>query len=458
MKKDYDYSLSNMNYEKSNNELLNIISNKNSEIQSLENEIFSKNEKILNLKKKNSQFHIQKNNEISKLKKKNKKLNKQKKEILSSTSWKLTSPIRKFKHFSKKILKIFKRNKPKKTSSKNKSKNLNFKRKNIKKNKKLSLNQAYLQKYGVSYLYNVYFISEDLNRINIFFDQIDNSIYELKNLFNFLIEYCNNFDCSIRIIYNNADFFIFNDFLKKFKLTLPNCSFLNLKDDNYIEIGLNEKFVCTSWITARKVLNTNGINSKVYFYLPDLKECTSEEHFQISKICYNEKVIILNDNLDKLNFLRKFNYKFEMNISDLDKKNKVLSCDFENMFFEGFELIKYLYFNKILNFNEWNFVIHSDYEFSKKYLDLYGITIPIYKNVIESDLFLKFDFYNNININQKNYIKIYFEEEIDTNYAVLDITDSKCFDNFDNLIPLKKYHYNSYYIFEEIFNKLNEVQ
>ncbi len=44
-------------------------------------------------------------NEISSLKKQNKQLKKQNRELLSSTSWKVTSPMRKSKHFIKKIFK-----------------------------------------------------------------------------------------------------------------------------------------------------------------------------------------------------------------------------------------------------------------------------------------------------------------------------------------------------------------
>ena len=106
-----------------------LISEKNSQIKELNHTITTKNDDFNKLKddfnkiktdinKKNQIINelyqeilnneaiiYDKNQQIKKWKRKNKKLRKQKKELLSSSSWKITSPFRKFKYMLKRFLK-----------------------------------------------------------------------------------------------------------------------------------------------------------------------------------------------------------------------------------------------------------------------------------------------------------------------------------------------------------------
>ena len=89
------------------NSLKNEISSLKAQNNGLINEVNSSKNEISSLKAQNNGLINEvdsSKNEISSLKAQNKKLKKQNQELLSSTSWKMTSPMRKSKHLIKKIV------------------------------------------------------------------------------------------------------------------------------------------------------------------------------------------------------------------------------------------------------------------------------------------------------------------------------------------------------------------
>ena len=440
-------------------------------ITSLENDIRFKNEKILNLKRKNNELIrnkenllgykkeiCSKNKQISDLKKKNKQLAKEKREILSSSSWKLTDPLRKFKFKTKKIF-----------SLKNNVKSVHIiSKENTSKNEQLpiinkkgisSLKSIYSEIYGGLYSYRTYIINENLKRVNLFIDNIDGTIYEFDKLFSFLIDYCNKYQSTLRIIYNSADFELFNEFLKVNNLKLPeNVSFLYLKHENYLEIGLNEKYVCTSWLNAKCLMNTYSINSVIYYYLGDLDECSSDEYFQISNICYNDDIVILTDDLIKLNKLKKFEYDYDINLTKKFRSGeKILCCDFKELFIEGIEFLKYLFLNNTLDERLWKIYIITDKNISKFYLNSNILVTPIREKIDNCDLFLKLSYSNNQQELSDNYISIYINDSIEKNYNIINIIDDKELESFDRQASTTVMKPKLSLPLDEILNKIKEV-
>ena len=225
----------------------------------------------------------------------------------------------------------------------------------IEKDNGLSLKKVYEEIYGCPYFYKTYVYGSNIKRINLFFDEIDDCVYGMNLLFQFVLKYCYHDNYQLRIIYNSADFEILNEFLQKNNLSLPkNTVFLNLKSSNYLEIGLEEKYVCTSWKNARALLNTASMNNKIYFYLNDLDNLEKSIYYQVSNICCNSNVICLLDDRKVLQHLKSCQLKFETNhqklkINDLNQ----LYCDFNDMFIVGVELLNEAFLNGKFNPDEW---------------------------------------------------------------------------------------------------------
>ncbi len=326
----------------------------------------------------------------------------------------------------------------------------------IAKNLGKPLHEMYDSVYKYQYFFKVYFTKENNNRVNLFFDKIDESIHELANLFDFILTYCEKYNTSLRIIYYLANFEVLKDFLNKNNMRLPDDAvFLNLKRDNYLEVGLNEKYISSSWKSARCLLNTPNINSKVFFYVTDLDKFTNEEYFQISNTCYNENVVVLNDDSDNLKRLKKCNFNFDYNVdASREHENNKLFCDFENMFVEGAELIKYLVINGILD--EKN---SYTYLFSKNKLDFYldyGINVKAIPKLNDKGLFLRISYDKTEITDNNNYINMYVEEITDDNYNSLDIEDDESLtvlNETDEFVQTKVKQNENLSLIKDIFNE-----
>ena len=225
----------------------------------------------------------------------------------------------------------------------------------IEKDNGLSLKKVYEEIYGCPYFYKTYVYDSNIKRINLFFDEIDDCVYGMNLLFQFVLNYCYHDNYQLRIIYNSADFEILKEFLQKNNLSLPkNTVFLNLKSSNYLEIGLEEKYVCTSWKNARALLNTASMNNKIYFYLNDLDNLEKSIYYQVSNICCNSNVICLLDDRKVLQHLKSCQLKFETNHQKLKiKELNQFYCDFKDMFIVGVELLNEAFLKGKFNPDEW---------------------------------------------------------------------------------------------------------
>jgi len=429
----------------------------------LENEIRSRSNKITYLEKEyeksNKQYEKNisiKNKEISKLKRKNKKLTREKNEILSSSSWKITKPIRGSKKYAKNLLKLknkFKseNNSPNIKTNNNQPVSNNKKQKGVLKN-----NYSVIKTYP--YQYKIYMTNENLKRVNIFYDEIDERIYEQTYLFRFIIEFCNKFHYSLRIIYNNADFDKFNFFIKDNHLKLPtNLSFLNLKKENYLEIGLNEKYICTSWKNAKSLMNNGSFNSIIYYYLEDLTKLNDVDYFRTVNICYKNNTVILTDDIKKLKELKHIEYDYDIEFNNkLSNDYKILCCDFGDMVIEGIEILNYLFLNNILDINKWKVNIFSKQKISNLYSDSNNIINHITKDQNNVDLLLKINNKKSSSKN-KNMIRINFKKVNNDNYNFLNIFDINEIYYFNKFVPSDFNKSNELFQIGEIFNNINGV-
>ena len=219
----------------------------------------------------------------------------------------------------------------------------------------LTLKKIYEKVYNCPYFYKTYINDSDIKRVNIFFDCIDSAVYDMKELFKYVVKFCDKYDYKLRIVYYMADFELLKDFLSINEIKLPsNTVFLNLKSSNYLEVGLNEKYICTSWKNARALLNTCNINTNIYFYLDSLDGVEKEEYYQISNICTNDNICCLVNDVDVLKDIRKCNLKFEVNDvkASFGDANQ-LYCDFDRMFIVGVEILNDAFLNGVLASNDW---------------------------------------------------------------------------------------------------------
>ena len=232
---------------------------------------------------------------------------------------------------------------------------------------------------------------------------------------------------------------------------------VNLKDNNYLEIGLDEKYVSVSWKNGMKLMKTPNINVPIYFYLNNPDGFSDEEYFKVSKLCYDENTVILCDSLSQLGRLKKFNYNCEFNVnSKLNGAEKSLCYHLEGNPLEGLELLNYLFYKGILD-DSWKIDIISKEKLNEFYIDSKILT-PIAEKREEYDISLNWTHSeNNISKGEddsgKNYINLYFKKESDDSYNVIDISNDSI-EDFHNFTPLKSKDNK----INEIFNKFMEEE
>lgn len=300
----------------------------------------------------------------------------------------------------------------------------------IEKDNGLSLKKAYERIYNCAYFYKVYVEKIEINRVNLFFDNIDKSIFKMENLFKFLIKYIKDNKHELRIIYSKADFDELKHFLKKANLMLPeNTKFLNLKSNNYLEIGLKEKFVCTSWKTARALLNSSSIHDRIYFYLNDVDENKYDDYYQISNICTNPRVFILLEEEQILKKIKKCQLIFKTNQKNYQLRDyNKLYCQFDNLFITSLELLNEIFLNNILNSQNWYINILNSKDKFKFHFDT-NVNVKMINNKIE-DLTLMFR-------------TSFIEQEINEDYPVIYGYIKKKEYNKFNYITLKNEKFNN---------------
>ena len=284
----------------------------------------------------------------------------------------------------------------------------------IEKDNGLTLKKVYEKVYSCAYFYKTYIYDTDIKRLNLFFDSIDSSIEELSELLEYVVSFCKQESYSFRIIYFTADFELLKEVLKKNKIILPKDTvFLNLKSSNYLEVGYNERYVCTTWKCARALLNTASINANIYYYLPsNINELSKEEFYQISNICMNNHVIVMTNNKDNLNCIKRCKLNFEIGDIKLSKGGlRQLYCDFDKMFIVGVELLNDVFLSGVLDSDSWRVNIletNRDFKFH------FDTNVGIRKTFTISD---DADFIFNMSYDKKEvsfdrpYINVWVEEE-----------------------------------------------
>lgn len=225
----------------------------------------------------------------------------------------------------------------------------------IEKDNGLSLKKVYEKFYGCAYFYKTYIHDTEIRRLNLFFDEIDDSIFKLHHLLQFVSDFCRDNQYQLRIIYYMADFELLKKCLEQNHITLPSdLVFLNLKSSNYLEVGLHEKYVCTSWKNARALLNTASMSTNIYFYLNELDTVSLPEYYQISNICTNKQVVCLVENASLLKSLKKCQLKFNINHEKLrEQELNQLYCDFSEMFIVGVEILNDAFLTGSLDPKRW---------------------------------------------------------------------------------------------------------
>jgi hypothetical protein len=172
-------------------------------------------------------------------------------------------------------------------------------------------------------------------------------------------------------------------------------------------------------------------------------------------MCYENNVVVLNDDSKKIKLLKNFSYRYDVAINKkISNENRILCCDFGDMVNEGIELLNYLFLNGILDFNVWSVFIGSKDNVSMIYSDLNNL---ISENS-DIDLFLKFDLNKqDSELKNQNVIRIIIEKQKDTNFNVLDITDIGEVNSFDKFILSKGTESNHILQISEIIRNIDEV-
>lgn len=232
----------------------------------------------------------------------------------------------------------------------------------IKKDNGISIMELYDKINDYSYSINIYKINNDTKRINLFFEKIDAGIECFSILLAKLFAFCNKNNYSLRIVYRNADLGelkkIFNN--EKINITTK-IEYLYLKRNNYLFVGNNDEFICTSYLCAQALLNSKNLTKTIYYYINKNGE-NIEEKYNISKVTFNKNVVCLVNEDKILKDIKEVKIKFtiEGNLNnDQDiyyKSNK--------LFIRGIELINKLYLANVLDYKSNDlFVVNNNLKF-----------------------------------------------------------------------------------------------
>lgn len=321
----------------------------------------------------------------------------------------------------------------------------------------LTLKKVYEKVYGCAYFYKTYIHDTDEKRVNLFFDCINDSVASLTDLLDYIVTFCNTKHYSLRIVYFHADFELLKKVLEINNIKLPKKTvFLNLKSSNYLEVGLNEKYICTSWKTARALLNTASIHATIYYYLPENVEMIpKEEYYQVSNICTNDHVVVMTKEQKLLNKIKKCQLKFEIGESKLQLNNaNQLYCDFDKMFIVGVELLNDAFLTNNLICDSWRVnILENKYNF-KFHFDT-NVRIRKVNSIEEDADFIFCISYHKKNISyNKAYLNAWVEEENIKIKNFIVVTEK----NFQRLLENEEFIHsnidNDYQQFQKCISKL----
>lgn len=221
----------------------------------------------------------------------------------------------------------------------------------IQKDNGTSVQGLYYKFFNYNYSLNIYLTDEKINRVNLFFDNINEEINKYKEIIDFVINYCITYHYKLRIIYSNSDLDYLNSFFCDNKIKIPkNIEYLYLKESNYLFVGENDKYICTSYKCVNALLNCKIINTCIYFYIIN-SGYTLEEKYYISKMIQNPNVICLSS---KKIMIDKYSIEFEVKNTIKNEKFYYIAND---LFLEGI-----IWINKMLNEN-----IINNYKFNVLY-------------------------------------------------------------------------------------------
>lgn len=323
----------------------------------------------------------------------------------------------------------------------------------IEKDNGLTLKKVYEKVYGCAYFYKTYVYNTNVKRVNLFFDAIDERLESLCELLQYVVSFCEKEKYELRIVYFMADFELLKNVLETKEITLPEKTvFLNLKSSNYLEVGLNEKYICTSWKTARALLNTASMNANIYYYLPDnLKELSREEYYQISNICNNDHVVVMTKNKKLIEDIKKCQLKFEIGNKKLDLNDaNQLYCDFDKMFIVGVELLNDVFLSRVLDSDNWRVNILENEKDFKFHFDT-NVSIRKTMKIDDDADFVFYMSYDKKDVScEVPFINAWVEEKnVKLNNYVI-ITDEN---NFDKILKDEKFSISTIDNYYEEFKK-----
>ena len=207
----------------------------------------------------------------------------------------------------------------------------------IQKDNGTSVKGLYYKLFNYYYSINIYLKESENNYYNLFFDSINGNISNYINIINYSINYCKIYNYKLRIIYSNSDLDYLKKLLNKYHIDNSNISFLYLKEDNYLFVSSNDKFMCVSYKCVFALLNSSILKKNIYYYIIHSGQ-TIKEKYWISKACNNPNVICISDRDVYID-----NYSIEYKwVSDYVSKDIYFQTD-------DFLLSGIIWFNKALN-------------------------------------------------------------------------------------------------------------
>lgn len=132
-------------------------------------------------------------------------------------------------------------------------------------------------------------VERESPRINIVYNGFDKGCFfgGKATALILAVKFAQKYDYELRIISQNPERQIFNEFLELFDIDYSGeVSFHSTESGKYLEIGKEDHFICTMWTNADSVLNTDTITGRVFYIMQEV-ETFFYDHGDYHLRCFN---------------------------------------------------------------------------------------------------------------------------------------------------------------------------
>ncbi len=245
------------------------------------------------------------------------------------------------------------------------------------------------------------FLENSFNRrLTIFYDD--------QKYFDALITIIEKFSksTSIRILYNDFDFDRFYHFVNENHIDMSRIELLKWNSRYYLNVGVDEKFICFDYSILISLLNTSYITFPIYYYVDECSPNDSHQNMWLSYYVDKKRVVLCGDKDVDFN---KYKLVVHNEIERIHKDIIKIGFQFDKISVAMLNIYQE-YFLYQTNLEHYSFMFNSS-NFCKNICFNNNKTIKYQSSLEDVDVLIKFGYDENYSSHHDNVIQVYFEKE-----------------------------------------------